>query len=70
MMSNNILQKLNERDNLLSKAKKKNNDADWKHRVARNQVVNMIEKAKRDYFNTTIKENKGIPKRFGNLQCL
>lgn len=48
------------RDHFLSRAKKSMNSNDWKlYRMARNQVVKMIGKAKRDYFKKSVADNSG-----------
>ena len=61
-INGDILNQLKIRDNLLSKARKSetNSTNAWKqYRIARNLASNMIEKAKRNYFKSSIQNNKG-----------
>lgn len=62
-MTNEILDAIKKRDNLMSKARSSNHPDCWKlYRAARNSVVSKIEQSKRTYFKTSFRENKGNPK--------
>ena len=66
-INGDIINQLKIRDNLLSKARKSetNSTNAWKqYRIARNLASNMIEKAKRNYFKSSLQNNKG------NVNCI
>lgn len=67
-MTDDILKLMKQRDNLLKKARKRNDYSSWKsYRAARNSTVNKIKSAKRKYFLKTFKDNKGDPKTVWKL---
>ena len=62
-MTSQILDQLKHRDHLLKRARKTRSGDDWtKYRRARNLVTSSIEKAKRTFFKSSIKNSRDDPK--------
>jgi len=64
-LNENVKREMNERDKLLRMARKLNKDTDWNaYKRKRNFVKNELQRAKRSFYKTELKENSDKPSKF------